>query len=376
MPGTESSLEYSSYSFTYQRIPLTTRHRTLPGSGIGQTRRIITPMAIDDRASGSSKSDASRNPAVSPRPGVEWVVIDEEQAGQRLDNFLIRHLKGAPRSLVYRIIRKGEVRINRARARADSRIAAGDEIRVPPVRLAQRDETVIPAAKVLDRIEAAVVYEDDGLLIVNKPTGLAVHGGSGLQYGLIEGLRAARPEARFLELVHRIDRDTSGLVMVAKKRSALRDLQDQMRKKQIEKFYHAVVAGTWPAHISKVDAPLLRDELRSGERIVRVAADGKPALTRVRSLELYMGYSLIEASPVTGRTHQIRVHCAYAGHPIAGDPKYMDDVSCGAFRAEGGRRLMLHAEKLGIDLPGAGERRYFTAPYDEAFSSFLARLRK
>jgi 23S rRNA pseudouridine955/2504/2580 synthase len=323
-----------------------------------------------------SKRSAPGAVRETSRPSVEWIVIDAEQAGQRLDNFLMGRLRGAPRSLVYRIIRKGEVRINRSRARPDSRLAAGDEVRVPPVKLADKAETVAPGARVLERIEAAVVHEDAHFLIVNKPSGLAVHGGSGLQYGLIEGLRASRPAARFLELVHRIDRDTSGLIMVAKKRSALRHLQDQIREKKVEKGYHALVSGRWSPGVSRIDVPLLRDELRSGERIVRVAAEGKAALTRFRVLEVFTGYSLVEAVPVTGRTHQIRVHCAFAGHPIAGDPKYMDDASRKAFRNEGGRRLMLHAASLGVAMPGSGERRHFSAPYDEAFEQFVLGLRK
>lgn len=326
-------------------------------------------MSRDESPSQSASDTISR-------PSVEWVLIDEEQAGQRLDNFLMARLRGAPRSLIYRIIRKGEVRINRSRARPDSRIAKGDEIRVPPVKLPERAQVVTPGVKVLDRIEAAIVYEDEGFLVVNKPSGLAVHGGSGLQYGLIEGLRAARPTAKFLELVHRIDRDTSGLIMVAKKRSVLRHLQDEMRNRRVEKFYHALVAGHWPAGRNKVDVPLLRDELRSGERVVRVAAEGKSALTRYRVLQTFPGYSLVEAAPVTGRTHQIRVHCAFSGHPIAGDSKYMDDASGTAFRNEGGRRLMLHAARLGIVMPGSGERKYFNAPYDEAFGQFLSGLKK
>lgn len=338
----------------------------MPAVGTG----VVLPlMADENRVSGSANETGSR-------PSVEWVLISEDQAGQRLDNFLMGRLKGAPRSLIYRIIRKGEVRINRSRARADSRIAAGDEVRVPPVKLAEKEAFVAPGVRVLERIEAAVIHEDADFLIVNKPSGLAVHGGSGLQYGLIEGLRASRPAARFLELVHRIDRDTSGLIMVAKKRSALRHLQDQLRAKKVEKFYHALVAGRWSSAVSKVDVPLLRDELRSGERIVRVAAEGKVALTRFRVLDTFRGYSLVEAAPITGRTHQIRVHCAFAGHPIAGDPKYMDDASCKAFRSEGGRRLMLHAARLGVVMPGTNERRYFSAPYDEAFEQFLQGLRR
>jgi 23S rRNA pseudouridine955/2504/2580 synthase len=223
-------------------------------------------------------------------------------------------------------------------------------------------------------MESAVVFENDQMLVVNKPSGIAVHGGSGLSFGLIEVLRSARPSAKFLELVHRLDRDTSGLVMVAKKRSALRYLQDELRQKRIRKFYHALVAGDWPASVERVDVPLLRYEMPNGERRVRVDESGKASLTTFRCLKRFAGYSLVEASPITGRTHQIRVHSAWAGHPIAGDDKYMDDVSLKAFRSIGGQRLMLHARALEFTLPVTGEAMRLEAPYDDAFNDVLRKL--
>jgi len=312
----------------------------------------------------------------SPATGVQWLSIDSDQAGQRLDNFLLARLKGVPKSLIYRIIRKGEVRVNKARARPDSRIRAGDTVRVPPVR---RPE-VVPAPVPGDRIQAlvrdSIVFADDNLLVVNKPSGLAVHGGSGVDFGLIEVLRAAYPQAPFLELVHRIDRDTSGLVMVARRRPALRHLQEEIRSRRVTKRYHALVAGLWPAGMDVVDTPLRRDELVSGERIVRADSTGKASLTHYRVLERFSGYSLVEAQPVTGRTHQIRVHCQFAGHPIAGDEKYMDDASLKAFRRMGGRRLMLHASELALCLPGESEPRTFRAEWPGDFRAVLETLRR
>jgi len=256
----------------------------------------------------------------------------------------------------------------------DTRLNTGDEVRIPPVTRKEKPAQVVPGSRVQGVMQDAVVFENDQMLVVNKPSGIAVHGGSGLDFGLIEVLRAARPEARFLELVHRLDRDTSGLVMVAKKRSALRYLQDELRHKRIRKHYHALVAGDWPGAVRKVSEPLLRFELGSGERRVRVDEAGKDSLTRFRVLDSFSGYTLVEASPVTGRTHQIRVHSAWAGHPIAGDDKYMDDVSLRAFRSAGGQRLMLHARALDFTLPSTGEPVHLEAPYDEAFSELMAKL--
>lgn len=312
------------------------------------------------------------------RPRVQWIDVDDELAGQRLDNFLLARLRGIPKSVVYRIIRKGEVRVNKGRAKPAQRVASGDRVRIPPVWNDSQEQAAKPApgARVQSMVESVVLHETPDWLIVNKPAGLAVHGGSGLDYGLIEALRAARPQAKFLELVHRLDRDTSGLVMVARKRSALVALQNQMRHKQVRKVYHALVAGDWPATLKQMDQPLLRYETPSGERRVRIDVSGKESLTRFRVLERFNGYTLVEASPVTGRTHQIRVHAAAAGHPIAGDSKYMDDASISAFRRVGGKRLMLHAAALVITPPGQDEKERFEAPAEPVFAQILNSLRE
>ncbi len=305
------------------------------------------------------------------RSPVQWSTIDADEAGQRLDNYLLARTRGVPRSLIYRVIRKGEVRINKGRVRPDTRLKAGDQVRIPPMTQTHQAPSAAPGSRVQGVMEAAVVFEDEHMLVVNKPSGIAVHGGSGLEFGLIEVLRAARPDARFLELVHRLDRDTSGLVMVAKKRAALRFLQEELRQRRVRKRYHALVEGIWSVSVDRVDAPLLRFELKSGERRVKVDEAGKASLTHYQVLATFGGYSLVEASPVSGRTHQIRVHCVYAGHPIAGDDKYMDDVSLKAFRDAGGQRLMLHARALTFTHPGSGQAMSLKAEYDDAFAQML-----
>ncbi|HEY5717026.1 MAG TPA: 23S rRNA pseudouridine(955/2504/2580) synthase RluC [Motiliproteus sp.] len=300
----------------------------------------------------------------TPPAAVQWVEVDSEQAGQRIDNFLITFLKGAPKTLVYRIIRKGEVRVNKGRIQASYRIQSGDLIRVPPIRLAESKALPVPSASLSERIESAVLYEDERLLIINKPSGLAVHGGSGVSLGLIEALRQIRPQAKFLELVHRLDRDTSGCVMVAKRRSALKALHDDLRQGRVNKIYHALVVGRWPKHKVQEDAPLKKNELKSGERVVRADADGKPSLTKFKVLRNLGEVTLIEARPVTGRTHQIRVHTQVAGYPIVGDPKYGDDQINKLMKGKGFDRLFLHAAQLEFNLPGSGERMTVVAPLD------------
>ena len=326
---------------------------------------------------GNNKEGAATQPSgggQEVRQGVQWVTVDEDNDDQRVDNFLMSRLRGVPRSIIYRIVRKGEVRVNKGRVKPDTRLRAGDTVRIPPIVRKEKPEQVKPGSRVQGVMEAAVIFENEQMLVVNKPSGIAVHGGSGLSFGLIEVLRSARPDSRFLELVHRLDRDTSGLVMIAKKRSALRYLQDELRQKRVRKFYHALVAGSWPEGVGRVDEPLLRYEMPNGERRVRVDKAGKESLTTFRCLERFQGYTLVEASPVTGRTHQIRVHSAWAGHPIAGDDKYMDEVSMKAFRSIGGQRLMLHARALEFRLPGSDEPMRLEAPYDEAFERVLRTL--
>jgi len=293
----------------------------------------------------------------------------EDEAGQRIDNYLMRQLKGVPRSHVYRIVRKGEVRVNKGRIRPEYRLKAGDQVRIPPVRINKPDEITI-SHQHLQQVQD-VLYEDERLLIINKPSGLAVHGGSGLQYGLIEVLRKARPDAHFLELVHRLDRGTSGCLMIAKKRSELRNLHELLRETRVDKRYLAMVRGEWQGGKQVVEAPLKKGQLRSGERIVRVSADGKYAKTRFSPVLVTPQFSLLEARPSTGRTHQIRVHAAHIGFPLAGDDKYGDETFNRLMHEEKGlKRLFLHARSLAFQRPGADNRIQVNAP----LSPELARL--
>jgi 23S rRNA pseudouridine955/2504/2580 synthase len=302
------------------------------------------------------------------------VEVDEESAGQRLDNFLIRRLKGVPKTHVYRIIRSGEVRVNKGRAAADTRVEAGDRVRLPPVRVSEK------IAEKLDKPAPArefpVLFEDEHLIAIDKPAGVAVHGGSGVSFGVIEQLRQARPGSRFLELVHRLDRETSGILLVAKKRSALNRLQDQFRERETGKTYLALVAGAWPANRKVIDVPLHKYLQADGERRVKVVAkddpDGMKAVTLVRlaqriSHPLPLGegrgegageatFSLLEVTIKTGRTHQIRVHLASQGHPIAGDDKYGDFELNKVLHKQGLKRMYLHAWRLQFNHPATGER--------------------
>lgn len=305
---------------------------------------------------------------------VRLLVIDAEQEGQRLDNFLKTQLKGVPKSLVYRIVRKGEVRVNKKRIKPDYKLVAGDEVRIPPVRVAEANE--LPSAKLssIQALEPQILFEDEVLIVLNKPAGMAVHGGSGLSFGVIEGLRALRPEARFMELVHRLDRDTSGCLMVAKKRSALKHLHEQLRLKTMRKQYAALVRGQWQPHIRVVNAPLLKNVLQSGERIVRVNVDGKPSETRFHILKRFTDATLVEASPITGRTHQIRVHTAHAGHPIACDDKYGDADFDQKMRSAGLARLFLHASRLTFQHPVTSNEMTIEAPLDPHLAQFLTKL--
>lgn len=312
-------------------------------------------------------------PAI-PTSGVQLLEVAPELAGQRIDNFLRTQLKGVPKTLIYRILRKGEVRVNKGRIKPEYKLQAGDVVRVPPLRLAERDEPAPLAQSLLERLEAAIVYEDKALIVLNKPAGIAVHGGSGLNYGVIEAFRQLRPDAKDIELVHRLDRDTSGLLMIAKKRSMLRHLHEALRGDGVDKRYMALVRGNWPTAKKKVSAPLQKNNLRSGERMVEVDPEGKEALTVFRVLRRFGEFAtLVEASPITGRTHQIRVHAKHAGHSIAGDSKYGDDEFTREIRELGGKRLFLHAYALKIALPEGGELSV-EAPVDEMWARTLERL--
>lgn len=307
---------------------------------------------------------------------VHFIDISDDEAGQRIDNFLLARLKGVPKSMIYRIIRKGEVRVNKGRIKPEYKLLDGDQVRVPPVRVAERENAPISAK--LDKVAAladCILYEDESILVINKPSGTAVHGGSGLSFGVIEGLRALRPEARFLELAHRLDRDTSGILLVAKKRSALRALHEQLRLKQMQKDYLALVRGNWPSHIKVIQAPLLKNILQSGERIVRVNSEGKPSETRFKVEERFDNVTLIKASPVTGRTHQIRVHALHAGHPIAFDDRYGDRQFDSQLADTGLKRLFLHASSLRFTHPKTGEEMQIQAPLDLKLSNCLKALR-
>jgi 23S rRNA pseudouridine955/2504/2580 synthase len=308
-------------------------------------------------------------------PQVRYATVDENSAGQRLDNFLVRELKGIPRSRLYRALRKGEVRVNKGRVRADYRLVLGDLVRIPPLSQPEPSSIALVPHHQMARLSESIVFEDDNLLVVNKPSGLAVHGGSGLSFGLIESLRQMRPQARYLELVHRLDRDTSGLILIAKRAVTLRELHRQLREKHIDKRYLALVAGKWPNAVRQVDAPLEKNFLQSGERMVRVSKEGKRAVTEFRVVERLPGGTLLEARPITGRTHQIRVHARHAGFPILGDSKYSDDLSEALTRQLSLKRLFLHAAALKFTLPDGGAFN-LQAPLDSSLESVLDRFRK
>ncbi|HDN9017077.1 ribosomal large subunit pseudouridine synthase C [Aeromonas salmonicida] len=305
---------------------------------------------------------------------VQLLTIEAEHEGQRIDNFLKTQLKGVPKSLIYRILRKGEVRVNKKRIKPEYKLCPGDEVRVPPVRVAEKNE--LPSANLgsIQRLESQILFEDDAMIVLNKPSGMAVHGGSGLSFGVIEGLRALRPDARFLELVHRLDRDTSGVLLVAKKRSALRSLHEQLRVKTMRKQYLALVRGQWQPHVKVVNAPLRKNDLQSGERVVRVSSDGKPSETRFRIARQFAEATLVECSPITGRTHQIRVHTQHAGHPIACDDKYGEAAFDEKMRSQGLKRLFLHAWKLTFTHPVDGREVLIEAPLAPELDNFLNKL--
>ncbi|HUG58886.1 MAG TPA: RluA family pseudouridine synthase, partial [Candidimonas sp.] len=283
-------------------------------------------------------------------PSVRFVEIGAEQAGQRIDNFLLRLCKGVPKSHLYKAIRGGEVRVNKGRITADYRLEEGDTVRVPPLRLPKPDE-----ARVVPPAVFPIVFEDDALIVIDKPAGVAVHGGSGVSFGVIEQLRAARPDAAFLELAHRLDRETSGLLLIAKKRKALVALHDMMREGGGRKHYQALVVGDWVNDKQHIRQPLLKWLTVSGERRVKVDAQGKAAHTIITLQKRYGRYSLVGAELRTGRTHQIRVHLTSSGYPIVGDDKYGSDDVRARFARLGFNRMFLHACRLELPHPLTGE---------------------
>jgi 23S rRNA pseudouridine955/2504/2580 synthase len=310
---------------------------------------------------------------------VQTIEIDEGSEGQRLDNFLVKLLKGVPKTHVYRVIRSGEVRVNKGRASADTKLALGDMVRVPPVRMA--DPAATPAAPAR---EFPIVHEDEHLIALNKPAGVAVHGGSGVSSGVIEQLRQARPTAKFLELVHRLDKETSGLLLIAKKRSALVALQDQFRGRETGKTYAALVVGAWPAKKKVIDVALHKFLTAEGERRVRTVDDdhdeGRRSITLVSVARAFAGFTLLDVTIKTGRTHQIRVHLASEGHPIAGDEKYGDfalnkALAKGeAVKGQRFERMFLHARRLRFQHPDSGEAIELLAPLPAECEAFLQAL--
>lgn len=313
--------------------------------------------------------------AAGERAGVALVEIGEDEAGQRLDNFLLARLKGVPKSRVYRLLRKGEVRVNKGRARPEYRLVAGDRVRIPPVRLDPVAPTPPAGRATGQRLESRILHEDERLLVLDKPSGIAVHGGSGLSHGVIEALRAARPEAPYLELVHRLDRDTSGCLLVAKRRSLLRELHALLREGRMEKRYLALVRGRWELGEVELSDRLLKTT-RGGERVVTVHEEGKEAASVVRPVEIGTVASLVEVRIKTGRTHQIRVQLAGAGHPVAGDGRYGDREFNSDFRATGLRRLFLHAATVGWEDPASGEWRMYSAPLPPELRDVLEALER
>lgn len=306
-------------------------------------------------------------------PKVEQVEITEENNDQRLDNFLITRLKGVPKSRIYRLVRKGEVRVNKGRVDVNYRLISGDIVRIPPVRVAERTPESFVTQSLKDWLQNGVLFEDDGFIVINKPAGYAVHGGSGINSGIIEGLRLIRPDARFLELVHRLDKDTSGCLLIAKKRSALKRLHTLFREDQIHKTYLALLVGQWTKKQQWVNKPLQKNTAQGGERMVVISAAGKTAETLFRRLKLFAHATLVEASPKTGRTHQIRVHAASLGHPIVGDERYGHDELNKRFKTKGYNRMFLHAASLTFEHPVTGLPLTITAPLPEQLDYLLSK---
>lgn len=292
-----------------------------------------------------------------------------DDVDQRLDNYLAKHLKGVPRSMLYRILRRGEVRVNKKRVSPSYKLQLNDEIRIPPVRVSQGPVT-IPSSNLhlVKDLEKRIIYENEMIMIVDKPAGLAAHGGSGIEFGLIEAIRALRPDAPFLELAHRLDRDTSGCIIIAKRRSALRSLHEQFRERVVKKRYMTIVPGKWDRRTKLIEAPLQRNELKSGERMVEVNfAKGAPSATGFDIVELLDGATLLAAMPHTGRTHQIRVHCAYVKHPVGNDAKYGDKEFNKRLQSLGLKRMFLHAFRIAFIDPHDSKLKKVEAPLPDEF---------
>lgn len=308
------------------------------------------------------------------KDSANWVDADERSVGQRIDNLLVRVLKGVPRSHLHRLVRTGQVRVNSRRVDSTYRVQPGDRIRIPPVRTGAESPAISAATEAASRLEAHVLFEDEAMLVLDKPAGTAVHGGSGVSRGVIEAMRASRPTAKFLELVHRLDRDTSGVLVLAKKRAALVELHAAIRDGRVRKLYRLLVLGRMPLGRRQVDAPLDKYVLPGGDRRVKIAADGQSASTIFTALEHQGAYTLVEAELLTGRTHQIRVHAAYLGHPIAGDDKYGDFSANKELSRLGLKRMFLHASTLCLKHPVTGKSLRFDAELPADLAAFSSRV--
>jgi pseudouridine synthase, RluA family len=311
---------------------------------------------------------------LSSDSGPRLIEIDGDEAGQRIDNFLIARLKGVPKSHIYRLLRKGEIRVNKGRIKAQYRLCQGDLVRLPPVRVSASPTDLGADALVGKRLEQNLLYEDRWLLVLNKPAGMAVHGGSGIRGGVIESLRASRPGEKVLELVHRLDKETSGCLLIAKKRQVLRALHTLIRDDDVDKRYLALITGKWRRRRQLVDVPLRKYVLKGGERMVRVDREGKPSRTEFRRLRCFDQGTLVDARLLTGRTHQIRVHASHLGHPIAGDERYGRAADNGQWRSLGLRRMFLHAWRLDLPHPVSGERLHLEAPLSVELQALLDKL--
>lgn len=307
---------------------------------------------------------------------IQHITVTNDHSGQRLDNFLMSRLKGLPKSRLYRIIRKGELRINKKRISPDYRLQEGDIIRIPPLRLAPslKEKERILNKQLAALLEKAIIFEDKYFLAINKPSGMAVHGGSGINLGVIEALRLLRPQLKCLELAHRLDRDTSGCLLLAKKSSVLKEVHELLRSGAIKKTYTALVEGHWPKSLSKIEAPLYKNQLQSGERVVRVQKEGKNSITEFYIRHYYAKSTLITAIPITGRTHQIRVHAQFGKHPIIGDEKYGNKETNRKMRELGCKRLFLHASQLEFVLPSIRKSISLKAELPQDLKQVLERL--
>lgn len=304
--------------------------------------------------------------------GVQTVFVTEGDAGQRIDNFLLRMLKGVPKTHIYRLLRTGQVRINSGRAKPDRRLVEGDKVRLPPVRRPDPTLPKRPPDALLERLEAGIAYEDDQLIVFDKPVGLAAHGGSGVEFGIIEAAKALRPHSDEFGLVHRLDRDTSGLLVVAKKRSALRRMHAALRERDMDKRYLALLAGPWSGGERRVDLPLEEHRPEGGERITKVSTRGREAVSVFRPIARFVDAVLVEVDIETGRMHQIRAHAAHIGHPVLGDPKYGDATANVTWRGRGLRRMFLHATQLRFAHPSTGVAVKVEAGLDAELLALLA----